>query len=40
MPIGTLRDWQQGRSQPDAPVSAHLKMIAADPQGTTAALAG
>jgi putative transcriptional regulator len=40
IPIGTLRDWEQGRSQPDAPARAYLKVIATDPQGTAAALAG
>lgn len=40
IPLGTLRDWEQGRSQPDAPARAYLKVIATDPQGTAAALAG
>jgi putative transcriptional regulator len=33
IPIGTLRDWEQGRSKPDAPAKAYLKVIAADPEG-------
>ncbi len=33
IPIGTLRDWEQGRSEPDAPAKAYLKVIAADPEG-------
>ncbi len=31
IPIGTLRDWEQGRSEPDAPAKALLRLIAADP---------
>jgi putative transcriptional regulator len=31
IPIGTLRDWEQGRTEPDAPAKAYLKVIAADP---------
>lgn len=37
-PLGTLRDWEQGRSEPDQPARAYLKVIAADPQRTAAAL--
>jgi putative transcriptional regulator len=33
IPIGTLRDWEQHRSEPDAPAKALLKLIAADPDG-------
>lgn len=40
IPLGTLRDWEQGRSEPDAPARAYLKVIATDPHGTAAALAG
>ena len=32
IPIGTLRDWEQGRSEPDAPAKGFLKLIAADPE--------
>jgi putative transcriptional regulator len=31
IPLGTLRDWEQGCSAPDAAVAAYLKVIAADP---------
>ena len=31
IPVGTLRDWDQGRRQPDAPARALLTVIAADP---------
>jgi putative transcriptional regulator len=33
IPIGTLRDWEQGRTEPDAPAKAFLKLIAMDPEG-------
>ena len=33
IPLGTLRDWEQGRSQPDAPARAYLHVIASDPGG-------
>ncbi len=32
IPIGTLRDWEQHRSEPDAPAKGFLKLIAADPE--------
>ena len=32
IPIGTLRDWEQGRSQPDQPTRAYLTLIARDPE--------
>ena len=38
IPIGTLRDWEQHRSEPDAPARAYLKVIAADPTGVAHAL--
>ena len=38
VPVGTLRDWEQGRSEPDQPARAYLKVIAVDPEGTAAAL--
>lgn len=28
IPIGTLRDWEQGRTEPDQPARAYLKVIA------------
>ncbi|MBI2570277.1 MAG: helix-turn-helix domain-containing protein [Candidatus Schekmanbacteria bacterium] len=31
LPIGTLRDWEQGRSAPDAPARALLRAIERDP---------
>ena len=38
IPIGTLRDWEQHRSEPDAPARAYLKVIAADPERAAAVL--
>ena len=31
IPLGTLRDWEQGRAEPDQPARAYLKVIAGDP---------
>ena len=31
IPVGTLRDWEQGRSEPDAPGRAYLTVIARRP---------
>lgn len=31
LPIGTVRDWEQNRRQPDAPARVLLAMIAAEP---------
>ena len=31
IPVGTLRDWEQGRSEPDQPAKAFLQVIARDP---------
>ena len=39
IPIGTLRDWEQGRSTPDQPSRAYLRVIAHDPEGVRRALA-
>jgi putative transcriptional regulator len=39
IPLGTIKDWEQGRRIPDAPARALLKVIAADPKKTAAALA-
>jgi putative transcriptional regulator len=39
IPIGTLRDWEQNRAQPDAAAIAYLTVIAAHPEMTAAALA-
>jgi len=33
IPLGTLRDWEQGRAQPDPPARAYLRAIAGDPRG-------
>jgi putative transcriptional regulator len=32
IPLGTLRDWEQGRSVPDQTARAYLTVIAADPE--------
>jgi putative transcriptional regulator len=32
IPVGTLRDWEQGRVEPDQPARAYLKVIATDPE--------
>ncbi len=32
IPIGTLRDWEQGRAEPDQPTRAYLTVIARDPE--------
>lgn len=31
IPLGTLRDWEQGRAEPDQPTRAYLMVIARDP---------
>lgn len=31
IPLGTLRDWEQGRAEPDQTARAYLKVIAGDP---------
>ncbi|HEY8070563.1 MAG TPA: helix-turn-helix domain-containing protein [Methylocystis sp.] len=38
IPVGTLRDWEQGRSEPDQPAKAYLKAIAGDPEAVSRAL--
>ena len=40
IPLGTLRDWEQGRCEPDQPARAYLAVIAHDPEGVKRALAG
>jgi putative transcriptional regulator len=30
IPVGTIRDWEQRRSEPDQAAQAYLKIIAAD----------
>jgi len=38
IPLGTLRDWEQGRCEPDQPARAYLTVIARDPEGVMHAL--
>ncbi|UPT62514.1 MAG: helix-turn-helix domain-containing protein [Hyphomonadaceae bacterium JAD_PAG50586_4] len=38
IPLGTLRDWEQGRATPDLPTRAYLKVIARDPKAVEKAL--
>jgi putative transcriptional regulator len=38
IPLGTLRDWEQGRKEPDAAARAYLKAIAGDPDAVAGAL--
>ena len=40
IPLGTLRDWEQGRAEPDQPARAYLKAIAGDPEAVHRALNG
>jgi len=40
IPLGTLRDWEQGRCEPDQPARAYLSVIAHDPEGVKRAFAG
>jgi putative transcriptional regulator len=39
IPLGTLRDWEQGRCEPDQPPRAYLAIIAHDPEGVKRTLA-
>ncbi len=39
IPIGTLRDWEQGRAEPDQAARAYLKVIASVPDMVSKALA-
>ena len=39
VPLGTIRDWEQGRRQPDAPALALLRIIEREPQAALRALA-
>jgi putative transcriptional regulator len=32
IPVGTLRDWEQGRKEPDAAAKAYLRVIALEPE--------
>jgi putative transcriptional regulator len=38
IPIGTLRDWEQGRVAPDQAARAYLTVIARDPEAVRKAL--
>lgn len=38
IPIGTLRDWEQGRAAPDAAARAYLKVIVRAPEAVRRAL--
>lgn len=40
LPIGTLRDWEQGRRVPDAPARALLALIQREPEAVAKMLAG
>ena len=33
IPLATLKNWEQGRRQPDAPAAAYLQVIAKHPRG-------
>ena len=39
IPLGTLRDWEQGAAEPDAAARAYLHVIARNPKAVTEALA-
>ena len=38
IPLGTLRDWEQGRKEPDAAARAYLVVIARNPTAVAEAL--
>ena len=38
IPLGTLRDWEQGRAEPDQPARAYLNAIAGNPTAVQQAL--
>jgi len=38
VPLGTLRDWEQGRKEPDAAARAYLVVIGRNPSAVTEAL--
>jgi putative transcriptional regulator len=38
IPVGTLRDWEQGRFEPDAAARAYLTVIAREPDTVRRAL--
>jgi len=39
IPLGTLRDWEQGKTQPDQAARAYLRVIARNPKAVLEALA-
>jgi len=39
IPLATLKDWEQGRRQPDGPAAAYLQVIAKHPREAKEALA-
>jgi putative transcriptional regulator len=39
IPLGTLRDWEQGRREPDAAALAYLRVIEREPEAVERALA-
>ena len=38
IPLGTPRDWEQGRMEPDAAARAYLRVIAREPETARTAL--
>ena len=38
LPLGTLRDWEQGAREPDSAAKSYLRVIAKIPQGVIQAL--
>ena len=38
IPLGTLRDWEQGRTEPDQAAQAYLRVIAQEPDTVARAL--
>lgn len=40
LPVGTVRDWEQGLKQPDSAARALLRVIAHNPEAVIAALKG
>ena len=38
IPLGTLRDWEQGAAEPDQAARSYLKVIARDPEAVRKAL--
>ena len=38
IPVGTLRDWEQGRKEPDAAARAYLRVIGRNPSAVADAL--